>query len=334
MSDYQGVLILAELEEGASSAPVTRELLGIGRKLADELGEPLAALVLGDRLDGVGQELISYGADKVYLAEHPLLEAYQSDAYVKVVSDLCQEVKAHVILLGKTDTGRELAPRVAFRLSAGLAVECMDLRIDPESKFLVAERPVYGGNAMAVVTCQTRPQMATIRLKAFSPLVQDPSRTGEVVQVPVQLDPSLVRAKVLSRARGESSDGTRLEDADIIVAGGRGLGGPEPFQMLEELAKLLKGAVGASRAVCDAGWMPPSYQVGLTGKTVSPNLYIAVSISGASQHMAGCSGAKNIVVINKDPDANMFKEARFGVVGDWREVLPAFIATVQELAGP
>ncbi len=194
----------------------------------------------------------------------------------------------------------------------------------------MANRPVYGGNAVAVVSCEYTPQMAAIRPKAYEPLDADTSRQGQVISFPVELDDSQARSRVVDVVREEAA-GIKLEDARVVVSGGRGLGGPDPFQELEELAKLLGGAVGASRAAVDAGWVPPSYQVGLTGKTITPDLYITVAISGASQHMAGCSGAKTIVAINRDAEANIFKEARYGVVGDWQQVIPALTEAVREL---
>jgi len=238
-----------------------------------------------------------------------------------------------VVLVGRTGPGRDIGPRLAFRLGAGLAQDCTEVRIDPETGRVVATRTVYGGNAVATVTfADVDPQLAVIRGRAYEPLTPDPSRKGEVVPVTPRLDPSVVKVRHVETVLRER-EGVRLEDANVVIAGGRGLGGPEPFARLEELAGLLGGAVGASRAACDAGWLDHSHQVGLTGVTVTPDLYITVGISGASQHMAGCSGAKHIVAVNRDPDANIFKEATYGVVGDWKRVLPTFIETVRELVG-
>ena len=212
----------------------------------------------------------------------------------------------------------------------GLAQDCLDVRIDPEAKRLLADRPVYGGNAMATVACIDDPQMAAIRPKVYEPLEPDESRQGEVVPFPVELDASVARVKIVEVVK-EEAEGIKLEDAGIVVAGGRGLGGPEPFQYLEELARVLGAGVGASRAAVDSGWVPVHWQIGLTGKAITPDLYITVGISGASQHMAGCSGAKVIVAINKDAEANIFKESRYGVVGDWQKVLPSFTETLRDL---
>ena len=202
--------------------------------------------------------------------------------------------------------------------------------IDPQTKRLLANRPVYGGNAMATVSCVDTPQVAAIRPKVYEPPEAEESRQGEMVPFDVELDPSIATSRVVSVVT-EEAEGVRLEDARIVVAGGRGLGGPEPFADLEELARVIGAGVGASRAAVDSGWVPPGWQIGLTGKTITPDLYITVGISGASQHMAGCSGAKVIVTINKDPDANIFKESRYGVVGDWQKVLPALTEALRDL---
>ena len=243
---------------------------------------------------------------------------------------LCREVNPRVVLVSRTPEGRELAPRLAFRLGVGLAQDCLEVSVDVAAKTLLANRPVYGGNAVAVVSCERTPQIAAIRPKAYEPAELDTSRTGQVVSFPVELDAAQAKTRVVETVR-EESEGVKLEEARVVVSGGRGLGGPEPFSGLEELARILGGAVGASRAAVDSGWVPPSYQVGLTGKAITPELYITVAISGASQHMAGCSGAKCIVAINKDADANIFKDARYGVVGDWERVLPALTEAVREL---
>jgi electron transfer flavoprotein alpha subunit len=207
----------------------------------------------------------------------------------------------------------------------------MDVTGDNASGRITVTRPVYGGNAMAKFTfADKNPQVVVLRVKAFEPLEPNPERSGDVKSIEVAIDDSQIKSKLVETVK-EESEGVKLEDAGVIIGGGRGLGGPEPFEQLEELAKLFNGAVGASRAVCDAGWLDHSYQIGLTGKTVTPDIYITVGISGASQHMAGCSASKNIIAINKDGDANIFKEASFGVVGDWEKVLPSFTATIREL---
>ncbi|MFC1847580.1 electron transfer flavoprotein subunit alpha/FixB family protein [Chloroflexota bacterium] len=329
MSEYKGVMVHGEIIEGKLSA-MTTELLGCGRKLADDLGQEISAVLAGSDVSGLTQEAIAFGADKVYVVDDPLLKDYQTDSYVAVVEKVVKQVMPQIILLGQTSIGRDLAPRLAFRLETAVTMDCVALEIDSGSKRLLQTKPVYGGNAQAIFTCESDPQIATARVKVMSPLERDASRKGEVVAIEAGLDPSAIRTKVLERVK-EEIEGIKLEDAPVVVSGGRGMGGPEGFQQLTELAKLLKGAVGASRPAADGGWAPDTSQVGLTGKVVTPDLYIAVAISGASQHMAGCSSSKNIVAINKDPEANIFREASYGVVGDWKQVLPAFIGKVKEL---
>jgi electron transfer flavoprotein alpha subunit len=209
-------------------------------------------------------------------------------------------------------------------------MDCVELDIEPQTKQLLQTRPVYGGNARAIFTTEGQPQMATVRAKAMSALERDGSRKGEVIDVDAGIDASIIKAKVVDKVKEEVA-GVKLEDAPVVISGGRGIGGPEGFEKLGELARLLKGAVGATRPPVDNGWAPTTTQVGLTGKIVTPDVYIAVALSGSSQHMAGCSGAKNIIAINKDSEANIFKEARFGVVGDWKQVIPPFTEKVKEL---
>ena len=329
MADGAGVLIIGDASR-RELASTTLELLAAGQKVASDLGEELAVALLGNTLDVAAQQAISHGAQKVYAVNHPLLAEYQIDLHLAALEALCKETSPRVVLIARTDTGRELGPRLAFRLGVGMAQDCLEVSVDPAEKRLLANRPVYGGNAIAVVSCDQIPQIAAIRPKAYEPAEANSSRQGEVVSFPVELDISQARTQVVDTVI-EEAEGVKLEDARIVVSGGRGLGGPEPFAHLEELAKIMGGTVGASRAAVDSGWVPSSYQVGLTGKTITPDLYITVAISGASQHMAGCSGAKVIVAINKDSGANIFKEARYGVVGDWESILPALTAAVREL---
>ena len=327
--EASGVLVAAEIVEGRLSL-TSKEVLAAGRGLADDLGQELAIGLLGSDVEGLAREAIIFGADRVYTVSDPLLETYNVDLHLAALDTLCRDVAPNVLLIGRTIGGREVAPRLAFRLGVGLAQDCLEVRIDPESKRVLADRPVYGGTAMATVSCMDIPQVVAVRPKAYEPLVADESRHGEVLPIEVQLDSSIARTKLVSLAK-EEQEGIKLEDASIVVAGGRGLGGPEPFKDLEELARVLGAGVGASRAAVDSGWVPPAWQIGLTGKAITPDLYITVGISGASQHMAGCSGAKVIVAINKDADANIFKESRYGVVGDWNKVLPAFTEALRDL---
>jgi len=254
-----------------------------------------------------------------------------TDSYVDALEKLCHEVKPNILLVGQTPMGRDLAPRLAFRLGTGVTLDCLDLKIEPQSKLMVQTKPVYGGNALAEIVCEkTRPQMATVRPKTMEPLARNDSRKGEIINFDPKLDASKIRARFVERVK-EKVEGVKLEDANVVVCGGRGIGGPDNFAMLKELAKILGAALGASRPPCDNGWVPATLQIGLTGKIVSPTLYIAVAVSGASQHLSGCSGAKNIIAINKDSEANIFKVARYGVVGDYKKIMPPFTNKVKEL---
>ena len=329
MSDYKGVMVIAEVVEG-KLASITTELLGCGRKLADDLGEELSALLMGSEVSGLAQDAIAFGADKVYVVEDPLLKDYRTDSYVVVAEKVVKQVMPQIVLTGQTTIGRDLTPRLAFKLETATSLDCIELEIDSDSKRLLQTKPVYGGSARAIFTTDSNPQVVSVRVKAMEPLARDDSRKGEVVNIEAGLDASAIRTEVKDTVV-EEVEGIKLEDANIIVSGGRGMGGPEGFQELEELAKLLKGAMGASRPPCDNGWVPDTIQVGLTGKIVTPDLYIAIAISGSSQHLAGCSGSKNIIAINRDPEANIFKEAAYGVVGDWKKVVPAFKAKAKEL---
>ena len=326
------VLIVGEITGGQLS-PITGELVAAAAPMAQALGGEVVAALGGAQVGGLGEEAAALGAHKVYVTEHPLLEEYfHVDAHLAVAEGVARAVDPSVILMGRTLLGRDVGPRLAFRLGAGLAQDCVRLSLDAESGVLTGERPVYGGASLARVTVATSPRVATVRPRTFDPVAADASHQGEVVPFPVDLDPKLGAVKLVEQVRAQAA-GVRMEDARVVVAGGRGLGGPEPFEQLEELARVLGGAMGASRAACDAGWLPHSYQIGLTGKSIAADLYITFAISGASQHLAGISSVKNIVAVNKDESANIFKEARYGIVGDWEKVLPAFADMVRELVG-
>jgi len=329
MTEYKDVMVYAEGTEGKLMA-ISTELLGCGRKLADNLGEELSAVLLGSNVSSLAQEAIAYGADKVYTVEEPLLNDYQTDSYVPVMEKVVKQVMPQVLILGQTAIGRDLAPRLAFRLGTVATMDCIELDIEPESRRLLQTKPVYGGNAWAIFISESNPQIATVRAKTMPPLERDTSRQGKIITIEAGLDPSAIRTKVLEKVPQEV-EGVRLEAAEVVIGGGRGIGSTEGFTQLEELATLLKGAVSATRPPCDSGWVPDMLQVGLTGKVIAPELYIAVALSGSTQHMAGCSGSKNIIAINKDPEANIFREASFGVVGDWKKVLPAFTNKLKEL---
>lgn len=329
MAEYKDVLVHCETAEGKLTS-IAIELLGAGSRLAHDLGEKLGAVLTGSNITGLAQEAIAFGADKVYVVDDPLLKDYLTDAYFSVMEKVVKQAMPQILLFGQTSLGRDLAPRLAFRLKTAASLDCVALAIDPSSKRLLQTKPVYGGNAQAIFMCESYPQIATVRSKAISPLGKDTSRKGEIITIIAGIDPSAVRTKLLEK-KIEPAAGIKLEEAHVIVSGGRGIGSAEGFKQLEELARLLKGAVGASRPPCDNGWVPDNLQIGLTGKIVSPDLYIAVALSGSSQHLSGCSGAKTIVAINKDPEANIFRMAHYGVVGDWKKAIPAFIAKVRQL---
>jgi electron transfer flavoprotein alpha subunit len=327
----QGVLVFAEAA-GGELASIAKEMLGAGRTLANVLGEPLLAAVVGSGVQTVAQEAIYYGADMVCVAEAAVLEPYQTLSYTAALAQIVGQTSPSILLIGMSDNGRDLGPRLAFRLRTGLASDCVGLAINPQTKLLEAIRPVSGGNAMATVVIEhARPQMATVRGKTMEPAQRDASRQGKIEAVTVHIDAASLPAKVVERRQAEAT-GVRLEDAEIVVSGGRGLKGPDDFSaILEPCAKALNGAVGASRAAVDEGWVPSHMQVGLTGKIVSPKLYIACAISGAAQHMAGCGYSKTIVAVNRDPDAPIYQRANIGVVGDYKKVIPAFQKKCEEL---
>jgi electron transfer flavoprotein alpha subunit len=330
MSASNGVMILAEMAEGAL-APISAELAGIGRTLADELGQPLSAVLLGSDLGGATESLSQLGPDRVLVADDPGLAQFDADSFLAVLEPLVREQAPDILLLGHTPDMRELAARLAFRLQTGLTTDCTALRV--EDGLLVMTKPVFGGSATAEFTVEeARPQMATLRPRAFEAAEPGAGREAAVETVPVRLE-GVGRVRIVDVVKEAAPEGPRLKDAKTVVSGGRGLGGPENWKYVEELADALDAAVGATRAVTDAGWVPSSLQVGLTGVTVTPDLYITVGVSGAVQHIAGCSGARSIVAINKDPDANIFKHARFGVVGDYKQVVPSLIEGIKELRG-
>ncbi|MDA0798878.1 MAG: electron transfer flavoprotein subunit alpha/FixB family protein [Chloroflexi bacterium] len=330
MADGNGILVIGEMA-GNEPASTTLEALAAGLSLLASLpGEKLSVVLAGASTAAAAQVAIAHGAQTAYTIEDASLADPAPEAVVAAAQEAVRQASPRIVLGSKTILGRDVLPRLAFRLGTALAQDCTAVAID-DAKRLLATRPVYGGNAVATVACVSDIAVAALRAKSIDAGEPDSSRTGEVVALSVDLA-SAVRVRPVDRVE-QTAEGIRLEDARVVISGGRGLGGPEPFKELGKLAALLGGAVGASRAACDAGWVPSSYQVGLTGKTVTPELYIAVGISGASQHMAGCSNSRTIVAINKDAGANIFKDARFGVAGDWQKVLPAFMEQLQELLG-
>lgn len=330
IGEYKDVWVFIELADGQIKN-VAHELLGEGRKLADDMGQRLAGVLIGDKVDQLDKDVFASGADIVYMAEAPEFAAYSTDAYTAVFADLIHTHKPSVILMGATINGRDLGPRVACRVGTGLTADCTNLGIDEETGLVAWTRPAFGGNIMATILCpEHRPQMGTVRPKVFKRPEQDFSRTGEIVRVASTVKAEDIRTKLLDviRVCGASCN---LEESEIIVSGGRGMSKPENFALIEELAQVLGGAVGASRAAVDAGWKPHMHQVGQTGKTVGPKVYFACGISGAIQHMAGMSSSDIVIAINKDADAPIFKAADYGIVGDVMEVLPALIEEFKKI---
>ena len=332
VDQYRGLWVIAEHLHGELRRG-TYELLGEGRRLADKLGVELAAVLLGNEVEGLTAHLFSHGADKVYLSQDPALAHYRTGPHTDVLAGIINQHKPEIVLISATPQGRDLAPRVAARLSAGLTADCTGLEIDDEERLLVQTRPAFGGNLMAtIVSRHARPQMATVRPGVMKALDPDPSRTGETVTVPVHLDERAILAKIIELVQQEDDGHVNLQDAEIIVSGGRGLGKPENFALIRELADALGGAVGASRAAVDAGWIPAYHQVGQTGRTVQPKLYIACGISGAVQHLAGMGSSDCIIAINKDPAAPIFNIATFSIVGDLFQIVPALTKKLNEIA--
>mgnify|MGYP000141377297 CR=1 FL=1 len=327
-SKYKGVMVVAE-QRRRKIHRITYELLWIGRKLADKLGEELTCVLIGKDVRKYAKGLVRRGADKVLVYDDERLEILREDPYADVIVDAVKAGMPSILLMGGTSFGRALAPVIAARLKTGLTADCTGLDVDEEGN-LIQTRPAYGGNIMATIVCkEKRPQMATVRYKVMKEAEEDPNREGLVMErnIPANLRD---RTRVLKEKR-VIKEGQSIEDAEIIVAGGRGLRAPEDFKLLEELANLLGGTVAASRSVVDKGWMPKSRQVGLSGKTVRPKLYIACGISGAVQHLAGMKDSEVIVAINKDPSARIFDYARFGAVGDLYEIVPEMIKILKEI---
>ncbi|MCD6506134.1 electron transfer flavoprotein subunit alpha/FixB family protein [Candidatus Poribacteria bacterium] len=332
MEEFRGVWTLGEQREGEIH-PVSYELLAWGRDLADKLDVELSAVILGHGLRGKVQELIYRGADRVYLVDYPELENFSVDPYSRILVSLVKEYKPEVFIASATTMGRTIMPVLAAKLSIGLTADCTELDIEPEKRLLLQTRPAIGGNVMATIkTPNHKPAMSTVRPKSKRPLPRDTSRKGELILKEFDGDFLRSRVKRVGFIRDETSE-SPIQDADIVISGGKGLKDSRNFQLLFELAQILGGSVGASRMAVDMGWIPYSHQIGLSGKTVSPKLYMAVGISGAVQHLAGMSSSEVIVAINKDPDANIFKVVDFGIVGDLFEVLPVLIEKLKAIKG-
>ena len=323
-----GVLVIAEQRDNAVRK-VTWEVLSEGKRLADELGQELCAVLIGgdgiaDQAEGFG----AWGAKKVFVAQSADLADYRTSPYAKVVADVCKQVAPQIVLMGASSMGKDLAPRVAAKLGVGMLSECIAFELKDSA--LVGKRPMYAGKLNATVACKATPQIATVRPNVMEKIDPDESAKAEVVTVDPALgdtDLNVTQVELKEEAGGRPD----LTEAEIIVSGGRGMKGPEHFEMLEKLADLLGGTVGASRAAVDAGWRPQSDQVGQTGKVVTPNLYIAAGISGSIQHLAGMGTSKYIVAVNKDPDAPIFQKADFGIVDDLFKIVPPFTEEVKKL---
>lgn len=332
MSEFtsKNIWVFIETDEGKAKS-VGLELLNPGRMLADKSGEKLVAVILGkDNAEAVTQ-VQQYGADQIISVEGEEYEKYSFDAYTYAMTELIEKYEPSAILIGATNNGRDFGPRLACRLRTGLTADCTSLDYDADSGNVAWTRPAFGGNLMAVIMCpNTRPQIGTVRPGVFKKLPVEKA-AAEVVWETIRVPAEKIRTRLIESVREAAAGIMNLEDAEIIVSGGRGMGGPENFKILEELAAVLGGTVGASRAAVDAGWIGHAHQVGQTGKTVGPKLYIACGISGAIQHLAGMSGSDCIIAINKDPEAPIFKAADYGIVGNLFEVLPALTEEIKKL---
>lgn len=332
LAEWSGIMVYAEFRHG-KVVPVSFELLGIGRQLADQQNVPLTAVLLGSGLGDAAKDLVSYGADFVYQVDDPALKYFTDEIFGNILEDVAREQKPEVILAGATAIGRSFIPLVATSLATGLTADCTNLAIRPEDGVLLQTRPAFGGNIMATIECpHTRPQMATVRSRVMMAAVQDADRKGEIIDY--QPKPERLQSKVkVLRSVLEEQDQVNITEGETIVAGGRGLDNEKGFKLIKQLADAVDGAVGASRAAVDSEWIAYSHQVGQTGKTVNPKLYIACGISGAIQHVVGMQSSETIVAINKDADAPIFDVATYGIVGDLFEVVPKLIEKIEERRG-
>jgi electron transfer flavoprotein alpha subunit len=330
MEGYKNVWVWVETGNGVARN-VGMELMTPGRRVADAVGQSLVAVIIGHELERAAKAAAAYGADQVILVDDPIYEQYNVETFTDVMCQLIDKYKPGTVLFGATSTGRDFAPRIACRIAAGLTADCTGLDIDAATGNVQWTRPAFGGNLMAVIECpNTRPQMGTVRPGVFKKGVKDMNRTAEITLEKIKT-PSAARTSLIERIADLVENVVNLEEAEIIVSGGRGLGKPENFAIIRELADALGGAVGSSRAAVDAGWISHAHQVGQTGKTVGPKLYVACGISGAIQHLAGMSGSDTIVAINKDPDSPIFGVADYGIVGNLHEIVPALTAEIRKL---
>ena len=325
LNDYKNIWVFIETECGKAKN-VGYELLHVARPLADQKGCPLVAVVIGKDIEGVAKDAVCYGADSAIIVDGPEYEYYTTDAFTKAMVTLVEKYKPETLMIGATNNGRDMGPRVSCRLKTGLTADCTGIDIDEETGNIAWTRPTFGGNLMATIMCpEHRPQMGTVRPGVFKKGAYDEGRSGEIVKEEIHVAPEEIRTNLVARVN-EVAEAVNLEEAEIIVSGGRGVGSAENFKLLEELAAELGATVGCSRAVVDAGWMPHAHQVGQSGKTVAPKLYFAIGISGAIQHLAGISGSDRVIAVNKDEDAPIFDVADYGIVGNLNEVVPALTA--------
>ena len=325
LNDYKNIWVFIETECGKAKN-VGYELLHVARPLADQKGCPLVAVVIGKDIEGVAKDAVCYGADSAIIVDGPEYEYYTTDAFTKAMVTLVEKYKPETLMIGATNNGRDMGPRVSCRLKTGLTADCTGIDIDEETGNIAWTRPTFGGNLMATIMCpEHRPQMGTVRPGVFKKGAYDEGRSGEIVKEEIHVAPEEIRTNLVERVN-EVAEAVNLEEAEIIVSGGRGVGSAVNFKLLGELAAELGATVGCSRAVVDAGWMPHAHQVGQSGKTVAPKLYFAIGISGAIQHLAGISGSDRVIAVNKDEDAPIFDVADYGIVGNLNEVVPALTA--------
>jgi electron transfer flavoprotein alpha subunit len=330
LKDYKGIWVFIEQKNGLVQS-VSYELLGKANELSKKLNCEVSGVLIGNNMEGQLNELIARGADNIYLVEAPELANFQDDPYTNILVELIRKHKPEIILCGATAIGRSLISRVAINIKAGLTADCTGLDIDPGKKILLQTRPAFGGNIMAtIISPNYRPQMATVRHKVFVPMEPDKKRKGKVIKESFDSKLYFSRTKLIDIVE-EIESTVNLAEADFIVSGGRGIGGPENFAIIKELAQVLGAAVGSSRAAVDAGWMPYSHQVGQTGRTVAPKIYIACGISGQIQHLVGMQSSKIIIAINKDPEAPIFKVATYGIIGDLFQIIPALTKRFKEV---
>jgi electron transfer flavoprotein alpha subunit len=330
LDDYRGVWIFIEQNDGEIEG-VSIELLGAGRKLADKLQVPLAGILLGNSVSSHANEVIAYGADEVYVIDHPVLSNYRTESYMKGVIELARKYKPEIILYGATPNGKDLASAVATDLSTGLTADTTMLDIDLENRLLEASRPAFGGNIMATILCKNhRPQMATVRPKVMKALEPDFGRIGKVMEETISLSEEDMRTKVVNIVN-DLTKKANLADAHVIVCGGKGMGDEENFQLLYKFAETIGASVGGTRDVVEAGWLPHELQIGQTGETVTPKIYFAVALSGAIQHVVGMKNSDIIIAINKDPNAPIFDVATYGIVGDAMEIIPKLIEQFKQI---